>query len=80
MGVPHLLCCESYHLGSHVGTILGPFGVGLGWFNMVFLVILGLLEFVKNSPINPVTGSVAAIKSVTGSVAAIKNCSVQADL
>ena len=29
--------------------MLGPFGDGLGGFKMVFLVILGLLKFVKNS-------------------------------
>ena len=28
--LPHLLCRESYRLGSHFGTILGPFGDGLG--------------------------------------------------
>ena len=56
--IPHLLCRENSHLGSHFGTIWGPFGGGLGRFNMVFLVILGLLKFVKNSPIKPVTGSV----------------------
>ena len=48
--IPHLLCRESYHLGSHFGTILDPFGGGLGGFKTVFLVILGLLKFVKNSP------------------------------
>ena len=41
---------ESYHLGSHFGSILGPFGGGLGGLKTVFLVILGLLKFVKNSP------------------------------
>ena len=54
--IPHLLCRESYHLGSHFGTILGPFGDGLGGFKIVFLVILGLLKFVKNSPIKPLWG------------------------
>ena len=44
-------CRDSYHLGSHFGTILDPFGCGSGGFKMVFLVILGLLKFVKNSPI-----------------------------
>ena len=42
-----------YHLGSHFGTILGPFGDGLGGFKTVFLVILGLLKFVQNSNIKP---------------------------
>ena len=54
--IPYLLCCESYHLGSHFGTILGPFGGGLGRFKTDFLVILGLLKFVKNSPTLPKTG------------------------
>ena len=54
--IPHLLCRESYHLGAHFGTILGPFGGGLGGFEMVFLVNLGILKFVKNSPNKPVLG------------------------
>ena len=43
------MCRESYHLGSHFGTILGPFGDGLG-VKMVFLVILGLLNFGRLVP------------------------------
>ena len=61
--IPHLLCRESYHLGSQFGTILVPFGSGLGGFKTVFLVILGLLKFVKNSPIKLVLESVG-----TGSI------------
>ena len=37
---PYLLCRESYHLGSHFGTILSPFGDGLGVLKMVFLCLL----------------------------------------
>ena len=48
--IPHLLGRESYHLGSHFGTILGSLEGGLGVFKMVFLVILGLLKSAKNSP------------------------------
>ena len=51
--IPHLLCRESYHLGSHFGTILGPFGGGLDGFETVFLVILGLLKFAKIRVLNP---------------------------
>ena len=66
--IPHLLCRESYYLGSHFGTILGPFGGGLGGFKMVFLVILGVLKFVKNLPIKPVLGNVGTgyLHCVTG--------------
>ena len=48
--IPHFLCRESYHLGPHFGTIWGWIGWVLGGYNTVFLVILGLLKFVKNSP------------------------------
>ena len=48
--IPHPLCRESYHLGSHFGTIWGWIGWILVGFKMVFLVILGLLKFVKKSP------------------------------
>ena len=51
--IPHLLCRESYHLGSHFGTIWGWIGWVLGGFKMVFLWFLGLLKFVQNSPIKP---------------------------
>ena len=54
----HLLCRESYHLGSHFGTSWGWIGWVLEWFKTVFLVILGLLEFVKNSHIKPLWGNV----------------------
>ena len=47
-----------YHLGSHFGTILDSFGGGLRGFKKIFLVFLGLLKFVKNSPIKPVLGNV----------------------
>ena len=70
--IPHLLCRESYHLGSHFGSILGPFGGGLGGFKIVFLVILGLLKFVKKSPIKPVLGNVGtgSLHCVTGVIIA----------
>ena len=53
---PHLLGRESYYLGSHFGTILGPFGGGLEGFKLVFVVILGLQKFAKKSPIKPLWG------------------------
>ena len=54
--IPHLFCRESYHLGSNFGITLDPFGDGLGRLREVFLVILGLLKFVKNSPIESLWG------------------------
>ena len=51
--IPHLLCHESYHLGSHFGTIWGWMGWVLGGFKTAFLWFLGLLKFVKKSPIKP---------------------------
>ena len=54
--IPHLVCRESYYLGSHFGTILDPFGGGLGGFKTVFLVILSFLKFVKKSPTESLWG------------------------
>ena len=51
--IPHPLCRESYHLGSHFGTIWGWIGWVLGGFKTVFLWFWGVLKFVKNSLLNP---------------------------
>ena len=56
--IPHPLCRESYHLGSHFGAIWGRIGWVFGGFKMVFLCFWGVLKFAKNSPIKPVLGSV----------------------
>ena len=51
--IPHLLCRESYHLGSHFGTIWGWIGWVLGGFKTDFLWFLGLLKFFQNSLVKP---------------------------